>query len=240
MRFRSLLVGGAVLSCLLLPTVPALAAPVQIDMTGAFNADVIVNGTVNHPPDSTQSALDNVSYSLGTQKAMDASCGFSDPKGLPNTGLFPATNTHPLVQLAYRNYKNGNNVHRSENPDSFTVAIPPAKYKKVHVFMTSGDDASQAKVTFKYRGGTTSAKSFTVNDWFDAATGAGAYSLIGGMDRMTPTGGSCDESNNGLSAHIFGQKLTVDSSKTLKSMIIAKTNFEPTVLNTFGAIAIKP
>jgi hypothetical protein len=235
MRSR-LLVSGAILLGLIAAAGPAQAA-VQIDMTGSFNADVIVNSKTPPAVDNSQSAIDNVSYSMATQKALDSSCSFAG-KGLPNNGFFPATAQHPAVQLAYRNSDDGNNVHRADAVDVFTVLIPHAKYKKVHVFLTSGDGPSDVKVTFFYADGTSRAWALTVNDWFDSPA-TGAYSLIGGMDRMDPTGSQCDESANGVSAHVFGYPLAANARKTLTKMKIEKTDTGYTVLSTFGAIGIK-
>jgi hypothetical protein len=237
MSVRGFFVSGLAVTCLVVPAGIASAAPVQIDMTGSFNADVIVNGNTSGL-DPTQDPVDNVSYSLATQKAMESTCSFV-PKGLPNDGLFPANSKHPLVQLAYRNNRNGMNARRSEAGDAFTVLVPQAKYQKVHLFMTSGDDPSDVKAILKYKGGSTTVKTFTVPDWFSSTTGPGGYSLIGGLDRMTPTGGTCDESAAGVFAHVFGQKISANANKTLKSITVEKADVTSSVLNTFGAIAIK-
>jgi hypothetical protein len=241
MKIRYTFLGGLLLSCLL-PALPAQAAPVQVDISDDFNADVIVNGTSGNI-DSTQSPVDNVSYSLATQGAL-VDC---DPpvvetawQGLPNNGHFASNDDHPDVQLAYRNSKNGKNAVRLEADEKFSFPVPHDKYRKVHLFAMSGDGPSSVKVTFTYMNDSTTVKNFTIGDWFEDPP-TGTYSLIDGMDRMEPDGATCDESSNEFAdAAVFGKKLTPNDNKTLKKITVKRVlSAEYSILNVFGVTGLK-
>lgn len=238
MKIRYTFLGGLLMSCLI-PALPAQAAPVQFDISDDFNADVIVNGTSGNL-DTTQSPLDNVSYSLATQGGLDEGCGAGDWKGLPNNGLFAKNGNHPKVQLAYRNSNSGNNARRSVVDDQFSFSVPHAKYKRIHLLATSGDGASDVKVTFTYTDDSTTVKNFTIGDWFQPPVN-GTYSLIDKMDRMNPAATECDDSpTNASSARVFGKSLEPNKNKTLKKMAVERVpGAEYSILNTFGATGVK-
>jgi hypothetical protein len=240
MKIRYTFLGGLLMS-LLIPALPAQAA-VQFDMTDVFNADVIVNGT-SGDIDQTQSPVDNATYSLATQGAL-VDC--PDPivqdnwQGLPNDGFFASNQDHPNVQLAYRNSKNGKNAARLEADDKVSFPVPHDKYRRIHLFATSGDDASSVKVTFKYMDDSTTVKNFTIADWFeDPATGT--YALKDHMDRMEPDGATCDESGHEtVDAAVFGKGMTPNDNKTLKRMAVKKIpGAGHSILNVFGATGKK-
>jgi hypothetical protein len=241
MKIRYVFLTGIVMSCLVL-ALPAQAAPVQVDMTDVFNADVIVNGTSGNI-DSTQSAVDNGSYSLATQGALvDCPSPVVQPtwQGLPNNGRFASNGNHPFVQLAYRNSKSGKNAVRLEADQNVSFPVPHAKYRKIHLFAMSGDGASSVKVTFRYLDGSTTVKNFTIGDWFQDPV-AGTYSLIGGRDRMTPNGTTCDESSNAFAdANIFGKAMRPNDNKVLRRMTVERVlSAEYSILNVFGVTGVK-
>ena len=240
MKIRYMFVGGLV-TLGLLPALPAQAAPVQFNMSSAFNSDSIVNadGTM----DTTQSAVDGGSYSLATQGGLDEGCTSPwDPpvKGLPNNGKFAANGDHPDVTLAYRNSNNGNNARRSEVGDQFSFSVPHNKYRKVHIFAISGDGVSEVKLTFKYTDDSTQVREFTIGDWFQSPV-PGTYILRDQMDRMNPAGTECDESPDEFStARVFGKSLNPNKSKTLKKITIKKVpGVDYTILTTLGATGVK-
>ena len=242
MKFRYTVLSGLLASCVL-AALPAQAAPVQVDMTDVFNADVIVNGTSGNI-DTTQAAIDNNTYSLATQRALNDECAppVVDPtwQGLPNNGQFAGNGDHPFVQLAYRNTRFGKNAARLEADQQVSFPVPHAKYRRIHLFATSGDGDSSVKVTFKYMNGSTTVRNFIIGDWFQAPE-TGTYSLIEGMDRMTPNGADCDESPHEFStAHVFGKALRPDSGKVLRRMTVTRVpSAEYSILNVFGVTAVK-
>ena len=241
MRSRYTFLGGLLMACLI-PALPAQAAPVQVDMTDVFNADVIVNGTPGNI-DSTQSSVDGGYSSLATQGALaDCDPPVNEPtwQGLPNNGQFAGNGDHPFVQLAYRNSKNGKNAVRLEADQKVAFPVPRNKYRKIHLFGLSGDGDSSVKVTFKYRDGSTSVKNFTMGDWFqDPETGT--YALIDHMDRMETTGPACDESVDEFAdAAVFGKALRPNKFKVLRRMTVKRVlTAEYTVLNVFGVTGVK-
>jgi hypothetical protein len=241
MKIRYTFLGGLLLSCLI-PALPAQAAPVQVDMRDVFNADVIVNGTSGNI-DSTQSPVDNVSYSLATQGALvDCDPPVVQPtwQGLPNNGQFAGNGDHPFVQLAYRNSKFGKNAVRLEADQKVSFPVPRDKYRRIHLFAMSGDGDSSVKVTFRYMDNSTTVKNFTIGDWFeDPATGT--YSLKEGMDRMTPDGTTCDESGHeSVDADVFGKALRPNDNKVLRRMTVKRVlSAESSILNTFGVTGLK-
>jgi len=226
----------------LIPALPAQAAPAQVDLRDVFNADVIVNGTPGNI-DSTQSSVDNVSYSLATQGALvDCNPPVVQPnwQGLPNNGQFAGNGDHPFVQLAYRNSKSGKNAVRLEAEQKVSFPVPRDKYRRIHLFAMSGDGDSSVKVTFRYADDSTTVKNFTIGDWFeDPATGT--YSLKEGMDRMTPDGTTCDESSNQFAdADIFGRALRPNENKVLRRMTVKRVlSAEYSILNLFGVTGVK-
>ena len=237
MKIRYTFLGGLLMAGLIL-ALPAQALPVQFNISNDFNADVIVNGTSGNL-DTTQSPMDNVSYSLATQGGLNEGCG-PGLQGLPNNGLFAKNASHPKVQLAYRNSNFGQNVRRSEAGDVFSFPVPHAKYRRIHFLATSGDGQSNVKVTFTYRDDSTTVRNFTIGDWFEAPV-AGTYSLIDQMDRMSPNGTECDESPHEFStAHVFGKSLRPNKSKTLRKMTVEKIpGAEYSILNTLGVTGVK-
>ena len=212
---------------------PAQAAtPVQIDMSGAFNKDVIVNGLGNQI-DETQATVDVSETSLITQGAARAldSCT-EDPDGLPNNGRFAANGDHPRVDLGYDNGKNGKNARRSPDQDSYRVSVPHRRYRAIHVFATSGNGQSAMEVKLLY-GATSSSETFIVRDWFDTPA-FGGYPLVDGRDRAEPDASACHDDD---AAAIWGYKVKANKNRRLRAVRIIRP-FDPSpelaVLNVFG------
>ena len=211
--------------------VPARASHIkQIDMSDAFNADVVVNGTTLVSIDDTQKSVDASSVSLITQTAarLLPDCT-DDPDGLPNDGVFPANDDHPRVDLAYDNASDGRNAWRSSAPGSFRVLVPQARYRSMHVFATSGDGGSTIRVKLLFVTGDPVVKQLTVPDWF-SHTKVG-YDLIDGMDRGEPDGSQCYDEN---AAAIYGFKISTNPQRKLKAVRIINEDIGESVLNVFG------
>lgn len=238
MKIRYTFLGGLLMAGLI-PALPAQAAAVQVDISDDFNADVLVNGTPG-VLDATQDPVDNVSYSLGTQGGFDEGCGAGPWKGLPNNGLFAANGNHPKVQLAYRNSNFGDNARRMEADEKFSFPVPRDKYKRIHLLATSGDEASNVKVTFTYTNDSTTVKNFTIGDWYQPPVGE-TYSLIDKMDRMSPDGTVCEDPGDGEGdARVFGKALKPNRQKTLRKMTVERVlSSDYSILNVFGVTGVK-
>jgi hypothetical protein len=234
MKRRYAIFGGLLVTGLV-PALPAHAAQVQVDISSAFNADVIVNSE-NGIVDSSQSPSDNASYSLATQGGLEDGCG-AGYKGLPNDGKFESNADHPDIRLAYRNSNSGQNARRSEVGDKFSFTVPKDKYKRIHYIAMSGDGASEVKLTLTYGDGSTDVKEFTVGDWFQPPA-SNTYELIKKMNRMTPSASECEDFPD--AGRVFGKSLGVDKDKKLKKITIKKlSSAEYSILNTLGVTAVK-
>jgi hypothetical protein len=233
MRVR-VLVGFLVLGAVSAMSVPAQAAtPVQIDMSDAFNEDVIVNGTTLGNLDETQASVDISETSFITQGAAKALANCTeDPDGLQNRGRFAANGDHPLVDLAYDNKKNGKNAHRSPAQDSYRVSVPHRRYRAIHVFATSGNGQSAMRVRLLY-GASSSTETFILRDWFNTP-GFGGYALVDGRDRAERDASTCHDDD---AAAIWGFKVKANKNQRLRAVKIIRP-FDPSpelaVLNVFG------
>jgi hypothetical protein len=211
---------------------PAQALPaVQVDMSDAFNKDVIVNGTTVGNIDNTQTSVDISETSFITQAAAEVlpNCT-ADPDGLPNKGRFAKNADHPFVDLAYDNSKNGRNARRSPGADNYRVSVPRYRYRSMHVFATSGNGNSTMKVKLIFVEGDPIEETLTVLDWYNEATEG--YSLIDNRDRALPDGSHCYDVDV---TEMFGFKVQSDSGRKLKAVIIKRPDSDGgAVLNVFG------
>lgn len=217
-----LLVGiGAVATALGMSATANAATAVQFDLADVLNADAIVNGTTLGNLDESQVSVDDTGTSLITQGAAGVleSCT-GDPDGLPNKGRFAANGDHPLVELAYRNSKDGKNARRSPAADRYRIAVPHRRYRAIHVFATSGDGDATMRVKLHYRGAS-SVKEFTVPDWFDTEPEEGPYVLIDNLDRAYPDASACHDEN---AAAIWGFEVRAKKSRQLTAVSIVRPN----------------
>jgi hypothetical protein len=231
MRAR-ILVGFLALTSVLAIAVPAQAHhAVQVDMSDAFNKDVIVNGTTVGNIDETQATVDISETSFITQGAAEllANCT-EDPDGLKNKGKYAENDDHPFVDLAWDNEKNGRNARRFPDEDSFRVSVTHLRYRAIHVFATSGNQSSTMRVKLIYGGDTSTVEEFTVADWFGPPTDG--YFLTDNRDRAYPDASECHDDD---AAAIFGFKVQADTTRTLRAVkIIRPDNDGSAVLNVFG------
>ncbi|MEH2298469.1 MAG: DUF4347 domain-containing protein [Nostoc sp.] len=197
-----------------------LASTVPFDVSSAFDADAIVNRT-GGVTDTTQTAIDAGNKALITQSfatSADSTLG----NGLPDNGLFSATNFHPDIQLSYRNSDNGNNAHLIKtSTGSFTFNVS-GQYAYVHLGLTSTEGSSDVHLTFNYSDGTTqTSNSQTIPDWFDEITESKTlYYLINDLDRSQADGTGFNNANDPA---IFGVRFSANAAKTLQSITVEKT-----------------
>lgn len=138
---------------------------VQIDIKNLLNARIVTTWS-NGKLVTWTDALDNGSSGEATRTAADK-MGNSTALALPDDGIFPANDKHPLVKLNFSNSEtSGNQVHRSIGVDSFLVKVPKAKYTKIWMFYMSGNGNSALKVKLKYADGTIETREIEVPDWY--------------------------------------------------------------------------
>jgi hypothetical protein len=214
---------------------PACVA-VQIDISSTFTADVIANDGAGW--DGNESSVDHWGSWLITQSAAAARFP-SDPDGLPDHGLFAATQFHPEVQLAYDNDRNGLNAGQLHTDSEFlSFAVPVGRYTELHLFLVSGDGWSDASVQLTYDDGVATVSLARVLDWYDDPTEApGRYFLINDMDRYTTTG-----YNNINAVAVLGLMCTPDPNRRLQSVKLTRTASSQlglTVLSLLGATGVR-
>lgn len=206
-RFR---VSFALTSGLSLTAATVSGAVVQVDITANFNADIIVNDSSADPIDSAQ-----VGYAVG-RNLLTRSATFSltgDPglasANLPDDGVFAATSSHALIELAYSNEDDGNNVWSSGGGNQSTTFVMPAapigdKYDVVHLLMI-GLGGADPVVKLQYDTGPDNETTLTnIPD-----NGAGAdFVLISDLDRFD--GGGFTQQNQAISGYSFA----VDPNRT--------------------------
>lgn len=197
---------------------------VYFEVTGLFNADVILNRQ-GDSVDRTQSPIDTSAFAQSNSVFLTqgAASLFSDssPDGLPDDGFFPATPFHPEIQLAYRDEDSGVNARSVREPASFTIDVPNTRYEEIHLFATTGQGSSSFRVRLDYDDGNVVSDTQQVPDWFeDPAETPERYQLIDGRDRIGVDGAGFQDVN---SAAIFGYRFELDPTRTLKSFVIAVT-----------------
>ncbi|MEH2314295.1 MAG: DUF4347 domain-containing protein [Nostoc sp.] len=197
-----------------------LAPTVPFDVSSAFNVDAIVNRT-GGVTDTTQTAVDATNRALITQSfATFANSTLGN--GLPDNGLFSATNFHPDIQLSYRNSDNGYNAHLIKtSTGSFTFNVS-GQYAYVHLGLTSTEGSSNVDLTLNYSDGTTkTTNSQTIPDWYNEITESKTlYYLINDLDLSNA---DATGFNNANDPAIFGVRFSANAAKTLQSITVEKT-----------------
>jgi hypothetical protein len=224
----------------------AAAGVIQLDLSGDFNADLVVNdGSGMNDPD--QDPVDHGSivsgnYCFLTQSVAEATVvAPQTPDGLTDDGFIPAGPFHPEAQLRWSNDDDGFNAWRLEDAGGFLgIRVGEIGVVEFHLFATSGDGTSNILITPAYDDAPGSDVPFTVPDWFDDPVfDADRYALINDRDRIQP--GSGPGTAFGLEdrddAAIFGFRILVDPSRLLTSVKIERTDVDG-VLSVYGALVV--
>ena len=140
---------------------------VPIDASAAFTirpVSTVVDGKIV-PLDHD---VDGAGGMATAAAAAAATHGTPDPHALPDDGRFPADGRHPDVVLPYAVGDDGrkNQARRSQGEDAFSFPVPPGRYAKLFLFLSSGQGPSDIEVTLAYDDGTSEARPFRVPDWF--------------------------------------------------------------------------
>ncbi len=223
----------------------ASAATIQVDISSAFNADIIVNGPSSGPLDATQNSY-NGSPSDGnliTQSAAALLNPALAPDNLPDDGVFAATADHPLIELAYDNSDDGFNAWNSGGGNGqadLAMPAPPTNefYKTIHLIMF-GVGGADPVIRLLYDSGP--ADEFALNNIPDGSSGfpgnGADFLLIGGLDRASNDGTTFNSRGVGL----FGYSFTPDPNRTLVEVEVDKDGGGfVSVLGLVGETAVIP
>lgn len=232
-----------------------LAAPVhaevlQWDVREVFNADVVLNngagkgGFVEQgiDGDAGQSDLDGAGRVWMTQSAANAHKNGPEAdkrQGLPDDGVFPASELHPEVRLALNNKDDGNNVWRAPTGAApVTFKVPAKKYDAVHLYMTAGNAREadlMVRIKLDYAGGESSESEVAIKDWFSKIEQSPAtYTLISGRDRFNLAGGVYEDSSLGS---IFGFVIKPDPERELQSITLSRSEGKG-VITFYGGLGV--
>lgn len=227
-----------------------IGVPFDIDVTGLFNHDVIVNnGGRDHSGytaqgiygDSAQDQVDKASRIWMSQSVANAHTGgpTGSRNGLPDDGFFAANAYHPDIHLSYNNNDDGPNALTSTASNfSFGFNVPEYAYIDLMVFATTGSGSATLDVTLNYKAGSSDTRSVYVPDWFnEIAQDNEKFYLIDGLDRMNRSNGAYENNNDPA---IFGFYLHPDGSRVLTSVDVVKVGGGGSRLNFYGATGIIP
>jgi hypothetical protein len=222
---------AAILAFAAAPARPA--SVVQVDFAPHFNADVVLNTSVEDF-DPVGDSIEGV-WSFSTESA-GALSGVCDGPWLPDDGHFAATDAHPETQLGYSNDDDGPNVWQTAHAaGEITVQVPNLAYDTLFLYATGAWETSLT-VTLNYTtGDPDSFAGIAFPSWFDP-TPPGFFELVHGLDRakLDDEGYSCEDVDN---PGILGLAITVDPTRVLDSFTLERTDNDEGVLNVFGATA---
>lgn len=201
---------------------------VQIDASKVFNMRPIttmVGGSVV-PMTSDIDGAGGVITTIGA-KAL----GVDDPYALPDNGVFPANQDHPLIILPYgKDDGKSPQARKSVGEDVFFIEVPPKNYTKLWLFLASGQGVSKIDVKLKYADDTVQQRSLEVPDWFWELEAGDPYRcyVAHNLSKWGP--------KKQLEAdhhYIFGLDVQPDPAKTLEKIAVAKS--KPGIMAFFGA-----
>jgi hypothetical protein len=222
---------------------PAAAAPTQVDLSLAYDADVVV-GHSGGNFDETNETMDGT-FTYATQAAIEAAnpgnCGSSVRTGLPDGGVFPSGGPDkPAVTLPIGDTQTGPNARQLADQASFTVATPESNFHEAIVFAAVANGPQTLRVTGQYlTGSEVEHRVATVPDWhFENQLAAGDYALIDNLDRINEGTLDCDDAND---AGIYGLRIPLDRERTLDNLVLkaeVDPDTDPPV--TIFAIVLRP
>jgi PGF-CTERM protein/surface glycoprotein (TIGR04207 family)/PGF-pre-PGF domain-containing protein len=204
----------------------------QLDFSGIYNADV-VRGTA----DSTDGDFDNGGYTLVSSSVAQNNGNPADD-GVPDDGVFAATDVHPKFDLADFDSADSN-AWQTTGTGSVTASVNDGQYNTTHVVASAGGAGTGNQANFEVElhyadGSTETSQNFTVPDWFGNPPSDPGYALRDDMDRYSTT---FDEYRDRDAAALWGYAVKTNSSKTLQQVTINVTNNEAGSFNFFGGAA---
>ena len=232
------LLGVTTQSSALVQTLDLTYGTVNLDLRGAFNADLVTNsyyGTI----DSTQDGWQTQKYGYITQTAATQLAGPSG-QGLPDNGLYTGTSLGVDVQLAYRDDNNA--IFLQSTTPTVAVSLPAGSqsaYGNLYLLGASAWGDTVVHVTLRYGDNTSQTINVTFDDWGDDGTqlSAGVLTLINSVDNYNSTSGLY----NGNDTAIFAVPVTVDSSRTLVGIdLVRLSGSSACILGAVGQVAAVP
>jgi hypothetical protein len=153
------------------------------------NADVVreVGG-------AAPQGVDNGGRAFVTQSEAAANDA-TDPRGLPDSGIFPLPSPVPEDNIRFDPYS-GNNAWRFDDPASptLTVNVPVSAYRSIHLYATGAEGSPPISVALHYNvGAPPVVLNLTVPDWFTDPPPAGTRYLIDGRDRTGAAGAGFED-----------------------------------------------
>ena len=195
---------------------------VDFDLSGVFNADVVLNDG----PSGRDLIMDSVVFSgrlrFASRTVADTFCICANAGGLPDDASFVANNFHPAVQLAFRNSNDGLNAVHMVVAGSVRFDVSPNRYQEVHAFATSGEGRSVMLLRFHYGDGTSEAAERAVPDWCRCEGEINQTADLYYLAQFLSTIDGSNIPNTSLSDRkaIYGLRFTPDPSKELTSISI--------------------
>jgi hypothetical protein len=221
---------------MLLVSVPAAfadATTVQIALGPLLNARIVTTLTAGRLV-PWRDALDGVTSGEATRAAA-LRIGQPFARALPDDGVFPATDQHPEVRLAFSNAEGGaDQVRRSLAQDAYTIAVPPGRYGQFWIFVMSGNGESTLRLRLSYADGPGEVSDLVVPDWyFPVKDGeAGRVNLASDLGKWSSANQLMEKDHH----YLHGFDLAPDSRRVLVSVGVAKT--AKAVLTLWGAAAV--
>jgi hypothetical protein len=225
------------LACLaLLIAVPGAFAdqpPVQIALGPLLNARIVTTLTAGRLV-PWRDALDGVTSGEATRAAA-LRIGQPFSLALPDDGVFPATDRHPLVKLAFSNAEGGSNqVRRSLSEDAYAIPVPPGRYGQFWIFVMSGNGESTLRLRLSYADGHGEESSLVIPDWYFPVKDGEArrVNLASDLGKWSSSSELMEKDHH----YLHGFDLGPDPRRVLISVRVSKT--AKAVLTLWGATAV--
>ncbi len=158
--------------------------------------------------------------------------------GLPDDGVFAASDVHPEIVLHFSNAAGATEpqTHLLRAMDTLDLPVPVTTYSKLIVVLTSTAGATPVTLTLRYGDGSSSPVSFMLSDWVDALPAGPPtfFKLIDALRKWDAKGNINDLPIHGIAAVV----LTPDANKPLASVQIAKTGGTNQYLTFWGATGV--
>ncbi|MCU0962847.1 MAG: FG-GAP-like repeat-containing protein [Pirellulaceae bacterium] len=223
------------------PGVAGGAIWASLDLTGALNADMIVNNGTG-AIDAVQSGWGTEHYSFITQSAA-AQLGGTAGNGLPDNGVIAGSPLGFPVQLAYRNNDDGYNAIRLDAGSPVYLTLEPGdqtRYGSLFLLGASCYGDAAIRVELRYADGSTETVSLNVDDWWqdDGELSPNVIPIVNGMDWHHS--GSWYNIND---AAVFAMPVPADGSKALVGMTFTQLSTSgpsTAILGVMGRVLARP
>jgi len=144
--------------------------------------------------------------------------------GLPDNGVFPATSTHPRIELDTEHTNNSNNAWQASGTGQITTSVSNGQYEAIHIISSAGGTGvgtpAKFETTLHYADESTgTSQEFRVPDWFGDEPSDPGYALIDGMDRYNIEQEFYDNADEPA---VWGFAVPANSNKTLENALVAE------------------